>query len=172
MYRYSLYLLLLFSLSCARSDDQLDCLGQGDRGVDVLSGPSSIFSWGGVWTFLSNEYGGRGETTFMSSYPFFLNWKDGCQDEYAVNLIHYDYPFIYLYTYWKFSAGESVRLRPALPNLWNDFSPIAPPTVTITNIPDFRDLALTAPLRFESTFDANLRTLQINISLIKSDLYN
>ncbi len=165
MYRYSLYLLLLFSLSCARSDDQLDCPGQGDRGVDVLSGPSSIIFNAEIWAFLSNEYGGRGELIRVTGYPFFLNWEDGCQDEYAVNLINFQYDFTSLTTYWKYSAGESARLRPDLPSLFYDFSPIAPPTVTITNFPDFRDLELTAQLHFESQFDANSRTLQINISL-------
>lgn len=165
MYRYSLYLLLLLSLSCGRGDDQLDCPGQGDRAVDVLSGPSSILFNSEIWAFLSNEYGGRGELIRVTGYPFFLNWEGGCQDEYAVNLINFQYDFTSLTTYWKYPVGESVRLRPDLLSFFDDFSPIAPPRVTITNVPDFRDLELTAQLHFGSQFDANTRTLQIDISL-------
>ncbi len=82
---------LLLLWSCNRSDDQLDCPGQSDRAVDVIGGP--LFpSYGGETTraFLSNEYGGRGEIQEVVGYPMHLNWFDGCQDEYTVNILsHY-----------------------------------------------------------------------------------
>lgn len=82
--------LALGLLACQQEQVKLDCADQADRGIDVLSGPGLNTFEGESFLFLSNEYGGRGTVEeSVTSYPVFLNWQDGCQDEYNVNVLNF-----------------------------------------------------------------------------------
>ena len=78
---------ILVLLACGRDDDELACVGQGNRVVDVIAGNALSFTADEHTAFLSNEYGGRGERKQVTGYPMFLNWLDGCQDLYTVNIL-------------------------------------------------------------------------------------
>lgn len=163
--KYSTWLVLFLLLSCEKSELRQDCPDQGDRAIDVLAGPNSIVFGGEIWAFLSNEYGGRGEVIHITGFPFFLNWEGGCQDEYAVNLIEFQYNQTFLTTFWKFPVGEAVQLRPILPQPNLRLSYIAPPPITINNLPNFSDVELVPPLGFGSAYDASSRSLSIEIPI-------
>ncbi len=172
MNRASLLSLLFFTFSlfaCSKQETALDCPGQGDRVVDVLSGPSSALMAGKVWAFLSNEYGGRGETVEISRYPFFLNWPLGCQDEYSVSIVKHfaksvlANAYTSLDTYGKFPVGGSIELEPALFEALIPTTRIESQTVVINNMPDYSGLEFFPRVSFDPQYDASTKTLRLDI---------
>lgn len=157
-------------LNCSADQEKLDCSGQGDRLVDVIAGPSITDPSSEQWAFLSNEYGGKGEAIQVSRYPFFLNWLEGCQDEYTVNIIHQGIAteFTRLNSYWKFPTNEAINLLPGFRRPRGSNEAFAERNFTIQNVPSHMSLKLMPDLPGQTSFDATTNTLYIDIPNLSS----
>jgi len=176
--RNSLYnILFLFSLlvfiSCEK-ENALECPGQDDRAIDIIAGPSL---GGSTMAYLTNPYGGLRDERYVSTYPIFMNWLDGCQETYTVNLLSkrsytipspivgqgVSYEEIYsLASFFNIGHIESIDLTQQLPD--GNYSSVqtAAFSITITDIPSVEEVIVLPDGSFTSSSNVAAQTRKLN----------
>ncbi|MGH1436010.1 MAG: hypothetical protein ACRBG0_16300 [Lewinella sp.] len=167
---YNLFFLVFLTAFSCEKENALECPGQEDRAIDVITGPNL-----GIQTvaYLTNEYGGLRDVQDVSTYPLFLNWLGGCQEQYTVNLLKRSY-FVFpggpayerfsLFSYFGVSYGEAVNLDIEMPN--EDNATIATESfiLTISEVPSVEEIVILPSMSFSSSSDPGEQTLNINLS--------
>ena len=151
---YNLFFLVFLTAFSCEKENALECPGQEDRAIDVITGPNL-----GIQTvaYLTNEYGGLRDVQDVSTYPLFLNWLGGCQEQYTVNLLKRSY-FVFpggpayerfsLFSYFGVSYGEAANLDIEMPN--EDNATIATESfiLTISEVPSVEEIVILPSMSF------------------------
>lgn len=175
----SLLVILALCLACNNDDEALDCPNQSDRTVDVLAGPLIGGAFQQDWAYLSNEFGGRGLTEEVTSYPLFLDWFAGCQDLYTVNRLSYQQARVVLnipsgisvlipeakslLSFWGIPAGQAINLLEELLPIENPLHNWPGGTITIEQVPAHEDFIRMPHVSLQKHYDPATETLIVEI---------
>lgn len=167
-----LFLLSLLAFMSCDKENALECPGQGDRAIDIIAGPG----FGVIaMAYLTNPYGGLRDERYVSTYPLFMNWLDGCQETYTVNLLskrRYIIPVVgqgpsygetySLASFFNIGYGKAIDLTQQLPD--GNYSSVqtAAFSITITGIPPVEEVILLPAGDFSSTSNVSAQTRKLN----------
>ncbi|WP_367391003.1 hypothetical protein [Lewinella sp. LCG006] len=168
---YLLFLLAFLTFISCEKENALECPGQGDRAIDIIAGPNL---GGTTMAYLTNPYGGLRDERYVSTYPIFMNWLDGCQETYTVNLLRklgqtiavgsgFSYAETYfLRSYFNVEHGKAIDLIQELH--YEDYSSVqkAAFSLTITGIPFVQEVILLPSESFTYSSDVGAQTKTIN----------
>lgn len=171
---YLLFLLAFLTFISCEKENALECPGQGDRAIDIIAGPNL---GGTTMAYLTNPYGGLRDERYVSTYPIFMNWLDGCQETYTVNLLSkrsYTIPnpivgqgssyeeVFSLASFFNIGHSEAIDLTQQLPD--GNYSSVQKVafSITITGIPSVEEVIVLPAGNFSSTSNPSAQTRKLN----------